>query len=230
MSWWWWGSAWHPSSWWQSHDTQWQSSTWWRDPEFDAARESARAVEQFGEAQQPGAASGTREGHQVANYPRAGQTRGVSGTAQEKFAPEETFRVDVPVNLKECGFWFSEMKDLESTSGCHITYWAKSYSKKGPGWYTLTCAGPGGHDCIEECLKALFKWRPDLDIDCVKLPDVDTPFPTTAVMDALNNVREYLIRPPQGVTLVSADSLDVNVSSSRGEDVVRTICKIHAAV
>ena len=165
MSWWWWGSAWHPSSWWQSHDTQWQSSTWWRDPEFDAARESARAVEQFGEAQQPGAASGTREGHQVANYPRAGQTRGVSGTAQEKFAPEEIFRVDVPVNLKECGFWFSEMKNLESTSGCHITYRAKRYSKKGPGWYTLTCTGPGEHDCIEECLKALFKWRPDLDID-----------------------------------------------------------------
>jgi hypothetical protein len=152
---WWWGSAWADPSWWRSH-TEWQRSTWWRDPESESelAREHARAIEQFGGGRQLGAASGSREGHEVMNYPWAGQTRGASGTAQEKFAPEETFRVDVPGNLKKCGFWFQEMKTLERQSGRHITYRAKRYSKAGPVWYTLTCTGPGGHEFIEECLKA----------------------------------------------------------------------------
>ena len=214
------------SRWWRSDSPwqgdEWQGSTWWRDPEFDLAWAQARATEQFGTAQQPGASSGQRAGYQVMNYTKAGQTRGASGTAQEQFAKEQTYRVDVPVNLKECGFWWTDLKELALHTDIHVSYRAKRYSKEGPGWYTLTCTGPGGHEFIEEGLKLLFRWRPDLDIESVQLPDLEDPFPTTAVKDALNNVKEYLIHRPEGMTLVDANSLSVRVASSRGVLVLRS--------
>ena len=98
--------------------------------------------------------------------------------------------------------------------------------KKGPGLYALSCTGPGGHECVEEGLTGLFKWRPDLDIDVVQLPRLEGPFPTTDVRDALSNVKEYLTRPPQGITLVAADSLSVCVASRRGV-VVMQLSLIH---
>ena len=45
----------------------------------------------------------------------------------------------------------------------------------------------------------MFKWLPDLDIDSVQLPTLDDAFPTSAVKDALNNVKEYLISPPRAL-------------------------------
>ena len=81
------------------------------------------------------------------------------------------FRVDVPLNLKECGYLWKYMKEycaLEDS--LKISMRATRHHKEGKGWYTITVQGPGGYEALEIALKQLLRWRPDFDIDAVAPP------------------------------------------------------------
>ena len=74
------------------------------------------------------------------------------------------FSLNVPCNLKECGYWWTELKEIASKEdNLKISYRAMRFSKEGPGWYSLNAKGPGGADFLESGMKSLVHWRPDFD-------------------------------------------------------------------
>ena len=88
---------------------------------------------------------GEREGYQVANFPRRGQERGRSGNEQELHPSHRVITVHVPLNVKEAGSWWTEVKkEAAKQDSMKVSYRAKRWSAEGPGWYSLTAAGPGG--------------------------------------------------------------------------------------
>ena len=98
-----------------------------------------------------------------------------------------------------------------------VTYRAQRYSKDGPGWYSICATGAGGADFLEVALTSLLMWRPDFDIDAVKLPELTSDFPLQDVKDALGNVKEQWLVP--GVTLIDADAMTIRVAAY-GRDVL----------
>lgn len=210
---------WRHSSWsWSEAGHDWQLSaswhSWWRDPESDRLDDERPRQESPGRPRYLGAFfGGPREGWVVDNHPRPGQIRGVSGSPLEKFPPSQVFQLDIPMNLKEAGRWWSECKEAVSAAGdhLHISYRAKRWSPKGPGWWTLTVTGPGGQEVLESCLRNLFRWCPELDIDAVELPQCGSEFPTKDVLDAFGRVKESMLQPLEGLTLVDSSQLQVTV-------------------
>lgn len=128
------------------------------------------------------------------------------------------FSLNVPCNLKECGYWWTELKEIASKEdNLKISYRAMRFSKEGPGWYSLNAKGPGGADFLESAMKSLVHWRPDFDLAAVALPELSDDFPLQAVKDALGNVIEYIMRP--GATLVDVERMSVRVAGC-GSDVL----------
>ena len=107
--------------WWQP---EWETSTgdWWRDPgssssydsldDFNLDKERAQALRQHGPPRFPGAwDGGVRPPSGVTNYLKWYQKKGQSFSKEEITKPHSVFRVDVPLNLKECGYWWKYMTE-----------------------------------------------------------------------------------------------------------------------
>ena len=197
-----------PQQWWR--DPGREPEQWWRDPE-----QSWQAPEEdwgvHGPPAQPGAWKVQRQGWWQPNMPRRGQIRGSSGAPHEESSPDRVFRLSIPISLKEAGWWWTENWQNAADSGIKLSYRAARFSKRGPGWYTLTAQGTGGAEFLEEVLASLLKWRPDFDIDLVQIPELSNIFPTRAVFDALGNVKEMMMLPDPAVVLVDAGSLQIEV-------------------
>jgi hypothetical protein len=157
----------------------------------------------------------------------------MSGSPQEIHAPEMVHRVDIPLNLNQCGDWWSELKAVAEAQGVKVSYRAKRYSRDGPGWYTLSCNGPLGSSLLEEAIKRLYKARPDLDVDSIKLPEVADVFPTTAVASAIARVTEHILGLPQGIPelslrLVDNQGLAVRVLSDQMDEVEHDVVVVRS--
>ena len=196
-------SDWSLGDWWRDPDRQGdpeehaaetgsgsQASGWWRDPEEHAAEiaddyltESRRqaASEHGGPALRGAYFGGTRTGHHVDNYLRYGRQPGRSGSQHETHPTHHVFKISVPVNLKEAGYWWTETKQrAQEEDNMKVSYRAVRHSRQGPGWYNLTAAGPGGDLFLEWALRKLLRWRPDFDIEAVSLPKLLDDLPTQA--------------------------------------------------
>ena len=223
----WWEAEGGSQDWWRDpKDDDDGASDWWRDPK-DEVQEAAEAAENIADDQYKNARRGAieehglpvakaaffggkRKGHCVDKFPRhGGQQRGTSGAKHEKFATHDVFTVNIPVSIKEAGYWWTELKQHAIDNGLKISFRPMRYNKEGPGWNSLNVTGPGGASFIEDALKMLMGWRPDFDIEAVQLPELSSDFPIQEVRDAYGNVKEKVLVP--GVTLVSVDQLSVRV-------------------
>ena len=160
----WWRDPWQESRNW--------NDDWWRDPGSSSSSvsvvddfklERAQALRQHGPPRFPGAwDGGSRPSSGVTNYRKWYQKKGQSFSKEEITKPHSVFRVDVPLNLKECGYWWKYMKEycaLEDS--LKISMRVARRRKEGKGWYTITVQGPGGYEVLEFALKELLRWRPD---------------------------------------------------------------------
>lgn len=154
-------------------------------------------------------------------YPGTGQEPGRSWSKSENFPADLVFRVDIPAALKEMGYWWTETKNRAQEQDLVVSYRPKRYSASGPGWYTFSVCGYGGAQFLEEALKQSLWWHPDLSVEDIKLPSYGDVFPTTAVQDVLNNIKEYVIEPPSGIVLLDWRKLRVRVvGHESGADLV----------
>ena len=211
-------SSWHGWSGWQWQDDGQAAPHWWRDPDdWQAAPHWWRDPDDWGAwdwdtPRFPGAWQGQREGWWQSNLPRPGQLPGGSGAPHEEQVAGLVYRLNIPISLKECGGWWQDAKKLAEDVGLKISYRAMRLAKPGPGWYTLTAMGGGGADLLEEILKSLLAWVPDLDVNLIRVPTLSTLYPMECVADVLGNVREWKLSPPPGLTLIDARSMNIVVA------------------
>ena len=77
-------------------------------------------------------------------------------------------KISVPVNLKEAGYWWTQVKNqARKEDNVKVTYRATRNSRMGPGWHDVKATGPGGDRFLEWALKELFRWRPE---SCQMIP------------------------------------------------------------
>ncbi len=187
-------------SWWR------ESGSWWRDPAEPPSW--SEGYGEFGPPQAQGAwRGGQRMGGAVWNWPGRGQERGRSGAPHEAVGPNVTHRLDVPISMKEAQTWWTETKQAAEEAGMKVSVRAKRYSGSGPGWVTFSALGTQGGTFIEESIRLLCWYMPDLDISAISVPEILGIFPQEAVRDALGNVKEWILKPPEELALVEAATL-----------------------